>query len=1374
MAANYEVNYNIRVVDNGAIEVLNRFRAATEPLLAIEANFNKLANTATRLMTNFTRLSGQTFTVRVDTASASAALDNLLVKARAVAAEMRTISSTLAMAGGAGGRAKSTPKGNARFSTYKGQVWWGGQTAPSPNLLPGYNWVYEAKHIDQYKTRLNELYRLKRAAERTTRLMSGYNVDDPKMVRAVAQYERYARQMARITHGYRAVASDGSGRPPIVPPAPYREPKPKASTRTSTASARSFQPKPSQYWPASPNNLGYKLLGPTPLPNNGGMIVDMMKGMGIAYGIAGAMQAVGEVVSQSVEYDNLMTTVQNILLSHDNRPNFTERFKNMENVVRSVGKATKYTVTEVADAAKFLAMAGLELEDINQAIRPIADIALIGDTELGETADMVTNIMTAYHMKSYEMRRAADIMTNTFTMSNTTLTEIAESYKYSAAILSAAGVDFGESTAAIGILGNAGVKASQAGTTMRTIMANLINPTKKQRQAWKDIGIDPTGKGMMEVFMELNRANVSADKFFKLFHRTAAQGAVSLAKEVDRWNEIVIENFLSEGLSSRLAEKKKNTVQGLWAQMTSTFMDEGVKAFNRFQSPLKNWIKGVRDYMLSEEGANKIQSFADTVADFGKTAYSGFKWLIGLFDQFGWFIKQWAKFQLTIWPVVKALSALKSVYLALQAYRGIVGSGANAIRSYIYGSDGVGSVSRIKGEDGKMIPMKDARGRVMYNSPISWLPQLTEDDMKSSFLKNKPRLRGRELPANFFMDYTKEQRREYYRRYFKNKYLNDMKAWQRKAMAVQAWNGAKGLGTMALGGAGMMVGMNKIFSGENFGENFAGVMYSLAGIAAMTGQWWAAAGLAVAGGVSDIIGSISAASEAMDKLIENSQRLKVVNGITSNADDPTQRYFEYVYTRNKDINALVEERIRLTKQLLGIQNGDISQADSMFAESKKFYNDKFVHWYQFGDRETLREALGKTLMSLGSDRMYTVGGRGHMLYIQEKDGWNQTMTFSSTEKLENSIIAADVLNKQLKPQLIEKFTTELNKMVLAGKPYEEIQEYAQTFLKAYDPAYIEGLISPANMKKGEIWTGERMMKDELAMTVLYDNLKKVVDESLSRVKGYAEYIEAREAAKNSQEELAKLKAITPSEVLDAIISIPGSTGLVAETYKKFLDASGNLNMDEWLRTYSLYDGRFHPENGESVETVMRVALKSATAFIKIIKQLGLATADASKPMIEAHNKLMTQAIIQMGLINNGKLDNNGNLEDGATAVVEGEKYTYNKDKRLWVSGFIGAKDYSTMSKEEMATKLADEINKDNDNPLGTGIPNPSAYSSEYKSNYRNNSAAPKQVIVNIENLMNVESVDLSKPDNQMAVTDIKQQLTQALVDVVHDFDVTYS
>lgn len=152
---------------------------------------------------------------------------------------------------------------------------------------------------------------------------------------------------------------------------------------------------------------------------------------------------------------------------------------------------------------------------------------MVGDTELGETADVVTNIMTAYNIAPNKMRNAADIMTNTFTMSNTTLTEIAEAYKYAASLLSAGGISFEEATAAIGVLGDAGIKGSQAGTTMRTIMANVANPTKKQQEGWDEIGVSLTDKSgkrkdLLQVFQELHDKNLDVDAFYRIFHKTAA------------------------------------------------------------------------------------------------------------------------------------------------------------------------------------------------------------------------------------------------------------------------------------------------------------------------------------------------------------------------------------------------------------------------------------------------------------------------------------------------------------------------------------------------------------------------------------------------------------------------------------------------------------------------------------------------------------------------------------------------------------------------------------------------------------------------------------------------------------------------------------
>ena len=89
---------------------------------------------------------------------------------------------------------------------------------------------------------------------------------------------------------------------------------------------------------------------------------------------------------------------------------------------------------------------------------------------------------------------------------------------------------------------------------------------------------------------------------------------------------------------------------------------------------------------------------------------------------------------------------------------------------------------------------------------------------------------------------------------------------------------------------------------------------------------------------------------------------------------------------------------------------------------------------------------------------------------------------------------------------------------------------------------------------------------------------------------------------------------------------------------------------------------------------------------------------------------------------------------------------------------------------ELQHGVEDQGDDETNNPYQyRRTPNPD----DYKSKYRSQSAAPKQVIVNIENLMNVESVDLSNPENKAVVTDLKEQLAQVLIDVVHDFDETW-
>ena len=414
-------------------------------------------------------------------------------------------------------------------------------------------------------------------------------------------------------------------------------------------------------------NVRYQALGQTLIDTGGVGVFDFVKGMGIAYGIAGIGTLVSNVIKDATEYNNLMQTTKNILGSHDKNPfTFENRFKGMERIIRNVGVETKFTAPEVADASKFLAMAGFDIEAINKSIRPIADIALVGDNDLGETADVVTNIMTGFGISPSQVRRAADIMTMTFTKSNTTLMEIAESYKYAGSLLSRNGTSFEEATAAIGILGDAGIKGSQAGTTLRTMALNIAKPTKAQAAMWEQLGISRTDENgrirpLIELFQELNARNLTLGQFGQLFHKTAASGASALAAHVDKWNEIIEENFMSEGMSARLAEAKKNTIQGLWYQLTSSFTEAGMQAFEDLEGPIRDALTSVISGLKSQETIDLIKRFSLTIADLAKTLFDVSGVLLKLYRMFEPIIKLWLKMQLVLSLVLIPLRAVNAL-----------------------------------------------------------------------------------------------------------------------------------------------------------------------------------------------------------------------------------------------------------------------------------------------------------------------------------------------------------------------------------------------------------------------------------------------------------------------------------------------------------------------------------------------------------------------------------------------------------------------------------------------------------------------------------------------------------------------------------------
>lgn len=482
----------------------------------------------------------------------------------------------------------------------------------------------------------------------------------------------------------------------------------------------------------------YPLTGNTSFGARTPMAVDMAKGMGVMYAIGGAMSAIGNSFGQAMEYQNTMQTTKAIL-QHGTDSYSNGSFKNMEAIVRDVGVKTKFSAPEVADAVKFLAMAGYDINAINAAIRPIADLALIGDSDLGETADKMTNIMTTFQIAPEKMREAANIMATTATRSNTDLMMLAESAKYGGGVANMYGRKdpnlFADTMALFGVMGNAGVQASSAGTALRMMYQNIFKPNKNQKAVLdmmkKTYGIttvkeDGSYRSMSDILIEMAQRipeNKMAEIVGNLFRITAQPGATAAllaaaggdtntAQEIGAGIDAMANKMSSKaGLSSLvslmlanrasmngnisggIAEEKQNTIKGLWAQVTSTFTEGILQAFEQRQEQFEDILKDLKDYFAKPETMKMLQDLLGLIIEVGKVMAGFAKVWAKIYSMAPSLVKLWVTAQMFFTqmgaltaPIVGLTSALSGLRGAFTGLLGISGTAGTALASNVAGT----------------------------------------------------------------------------------------------------------------------------------------------------------------------------------------------------------------------------------------------------------------------------------------------------------------------------------------------------------------------------------------------------------------------------------------------------------------------------------------------------------------------------------------------------------------------------------------------------------------------------------------------------------------------------------------------------------------
>lgn len=202
--------------------------------------------------------------------------------------------------------------------------------------------------------------------------------------------------------------------------------------------------------------------------------------------VSQAKNAAGTVLEIGTAFEMGMSTVQAISgATGDELAALTDKAKEM-------GANTKFSATEAAEAMQYMAMAGWKTDDMLNGIEGIMNLAAASGEDLATASDIVTDALTAFGLTTQDSAHFADILAQASSNANTNVSMMGETFKYVAPVAGAMGYSAEDVATAVGLMANSGIKASQAGTSLRTMLSRMAKPTKEVQAAMDALGISLT------------------------------------------------------------------------------------------------------------------------------------------------------------------------------------------------------------------------------------------------------------------------------------------------------------------------------------------------------------------------------------------------------------------------------------------------------------------------------------------------------------------------------------------------------------------------------------------------------------------------------------------------------------------------------------------------------------------------------------------------------------------------------------------------------------------------------------------------------------------------------------------------------------------
>lgn len=261
----------------------------------------------------------------------------------------------------------------------------------------------------------------------------------------------------------------------------------------------------------------------------------------------------------------------------------SEEFAQLTEKANQMGAVTKFTASESAEAFKYMAQAGWDAKEMMDGIEGLMSLAAASGEDLGTTSDIVTDALTAFGMAAKDSGRFADVMAMAANATNTDVAKMGDTFKYVAPVAGALGYSIEDTAVAIGLMANNGIKASQAGTSLRSLLTNLTHPVGQAEDAINDLGISITNadgsvKPLSQTLQELR------SKFSALSEAERAQYAAMLAGQEGMSGLLAIVNASEQDFAS-LTDQINNS-SGAAEEMADIMMDNLAGKFELFTGSL--------------------------------------------------------------------------------------------------------------------------------------------------------------------------------------------------------------------------------------------------------------------------------------------------------------------------------------------------------------------------------------------------------------------------------------------------------------------------------------------------------------------------------------------------------------------------------------------------------------------------------------------------------------------------------------------------------------------------------------------------------------------------------------------------------------------